>query len=92
MTTGETQHNGRYRSVYFHNIDASAYGKQLAEIFAAIQQQGATIVSIAQGIGPLERDGDPEHWAQLIIYEPPTVAKDVPSDMLQSMSAATAQA
>jgi len=85
-------HSGRYRYLSIHDIDASAYGQQLVTIFAAIQQQGASIVSIAQGIGPLERDGDPEHWAQLVIYEPPTVAKDVPSEMLQSMPGASVQA
>ncbi|MGB3305503.1 MAG: hypothetical protein WBA63_04900 [Thermomicrobiales bacterium] len=88
----EQPHTGRYRYLSIHDLDAAAHGQQLVTIFAAVRQQGATIVSIAQGIGPLERDGDPEHWAQLIIYEPPTVAKDVPSDMLQSMPSASVQA
>ena len=44
------------------------------------------------GIGPLVPDGVPERWAELIIYEPPTAAKDVPSKMLRSMPVSSVQA
>lgn len=66
---------GVYRYVDIQEPDRKAFGQSLANLLAAAAMAGHSVVHLATGIGPVEADGPPVCWAQVVIYQPPASIK-----------------
>ncbi|MGB3328447.1 MAG: hypothetical protein WBA46_05790 [Thermomicrobiales bacterium] len=69
---------GVYRYVDIQEPGRKAFGQSLANLLAAAAMLGHSVVHLATGIGPVQADGPPVCWAQVVIYQPPAAPTDTP--------------